>query len=94
MTDKLKTIRLNGTMRTHLYQDVNVPESTTHEQILDFILDGNIDGGDMLEHESWGIGGWTWQETDMDREFDPEADDMSKSLKATLASLPEEDEFE
>ena len=90
MSHKLKTIRINATMGTDLYEDVNVPESTTHEQIRDFIRNGHIDGSGMVEHgNDWSSGDWTWQETDMDREFDPKADDISKSF---LASLPEENE--
>ena len=87
---KLKTIQINATMGTDCYLDVNVPESATDEQILHFIRDGNIDGSDMMQDESLFSGDWTWQETDMDRDFNPKADDVSKSF---LASLPEEDEF-
>ena len=44
----------------------------------------------MMQDESLFSGDWTWQETDMDRDFNPKANDVSKSF---LASLPEEDEF-
>jgi|TARA_B110000444_G_scaffold7262_1_gene6576 hypothetical protein len=77
-------------MGTDVYLDVNVPESATDEQILHFIRDGNIDGSDMMQDDSLFSGDWTWQETDMDCEFNPKASDISKSF---LASLPEEDEF-
>jgi hypothetical protein len=87
---KLKTIQINATMGTELYLDVNVPESATADQVEEFIRDGNIDGGDMMQDESWGSSDWTWEETNMDRDFNPKANDVSKSF---LALLPEEDEF-
>jgi hypothetical protein len=77
-------------MGTDCYLEVNVPESATEDQVEDFIRDEGIDGGDMMQDESLFSGDWTWQETDMDRDFNPKADDVSKSF---LASLPEEDEF-
>jgi len=91
VTNKLKTVRINATMETDCYLDVNVPESATTEQLRNFIRDEGIDGGDMVQHEGWGSGAWTWGMPELNCEFDPKADDISKSF---LASLPEEDEFE
>jgi hypothetical protein len=91
VTNKLKTVTINATMATDLYLDVNVPESATEEQIWKLIRSGFIDGGDMMQDESWGSGGWTWGMPELNCDFDPKADDISKSF---LASLPEEDEFE
>lgn len=76
-------------METDCYLDVNVPKSATADQIREFIRNGGIDGGDMMQDDSLFGGGWTWQETDMDLYFNPKASDISKSF---LASLPEEDE--
>ena len=87
MTNKLKTVRINATMETDCYLDVNVPESATTEQLRNFIRGGHIDGSDMVE--DWGSGDWTWGMPESNRDFDPKANDISESF---LASLPEEDE--
>ena len=78
-------------METDFYQDVNVPESATEDQIRDFIRNGGFDGSDMIQENDWGSGGWTWGTPEPLDEFDPKANDISESF---LASLPEEDEFE
>ena len=75
-----KTIRVHATMHTELYSDINVPIDTDKDDIWQFIRDGNIDGGDMLEYEGLFSGGWTWEEPIYDYEFDPEAYDVSKEI--------------
>lgn len=78
MSTKLKTIRINASMTTDLYLDINVPESTTEDEIYDFIKNDGIDGGCMLQHDGWGAGHWTWDHADFDCDFNPEVDDMSE----------------
>ena len=75
-----KTIRVHATMHTELYLDINVPIDTDKDDIWQFIRDGNVDGGDMLEYDGIFGGGWTWEEPIYDYEFDPEAYDVSKEI--------------
>lgn len=77
---KLKTIRINATMHTELYLDINVPENVTEDHIEEFVREGNIDGGMMNEHDGLFSHGWVWQEaTDADKNSD--APDFSKEIK-------------
>ena len=78
--DTHKTVRVLATMETDLYLDINVPIDTDKDDIWQFIRDGNIDGGDMLEYEGLFSGGWTWEEPIYDYEFDPKAYDVSKEI--------------
>ena len=80
---KLKTIRVNATMHTDLYVDINVPESATDEDIWYKIRrDQMIDGGIMKQHDD-PFGGWTWEEPNYDEEFNPNAVDYSEWFKET-----------
>ncbi len=73
-----KTIRVQATMHTDLFADINVPIDTDENDIWQFILDGNIDGGDMVEYEYGG--GWTWEDPIYDYEFSPDAEDVSEEI--------------
>ena len=44
-----KTIRVNATMHTDLYADINVPIDIDENDIWQFIRDGAIDGGDIRD---------------------------------------------
>lgn len=78
-----KTIRVNATMHTDLYADINVPIDIDENDIWQFIRDGNIDGGDMVQHEGLFTGGWTWDDA-YDIEFNPKAWDLSKDILKQL----------
>ena len=68
---KLKTIRVHATLQTDLYQDINVPESATREEIWKKIKEeGIVEEGDMVEVDCGGS--WTWDRYN-DIDFIPDA---------------------
>lgn len=75
---KLKTIRVNATMYTFLYLDINVPESATEQEIWEKIkCEDMIDGGLMKQEE---YGDWDWSDP-YHMEFNPDADDYSECFE-------------
>lgn len=79
--DTHKTVRVQATMHTNLYADINVPIDTDDDTVWQFIRDGNIDGGSMIEEEGYMSGGWTWEEPLYDYDFNPNAMDVSEEIK-------------
>ena len=75
-----KKIRVNATMETELYVDINVPINTDDDDIWQFIRDGNIDGGWMSAIDDLFDGGWRWQMPDYDYKFDPNALNLSEEI--------------
>lgn len=76
-----KTLRVRATMHSELYADINVPIGTDEDAIWQFIRDNGVDGGDLMEHDGFLDGGWTWEEPIYDCEFDPKAWDFSEEIK-------------
>ena len=84
MTDqKLKTVRIQATMSTGLYVDINVPANLDKEDLYSLIRSYElVDGGHMTAHsDSWGD--WTWEE-EYDIAFNSDAMDMSETIKKLL----------
>jgi 5'-3' exonuclease len=73
-----KTVRVQATMHTELYSNINVPIDLAKEDILQFIREGNVDGSAMVP--VYLNGGWTWEEPIYNYEFDPEAPDVSEEI--------------
>ena len=88
-----KTIRVNATMETDLYMDINVPIDIEAGDIRQAIHDDLLYGTPLSDWErssSWGPD-WRWQEHDYDTTFNPNAPDYSKDF---LKQLEEEEEDE
>ena len=84
----LKTVRVQASMSTGLYVDINVPANLDKEDLYDLIRTYEVvDGGDMTAHtDSWSD--WTWQE-EYDIAFDSDAMDMSGKIKKILENNDE-----
>ena len=80
---KLKTVRVQASMSTGLYVDINVPANLDEGDLYDLIRNYElIDGGNMTAHsDSWGD--WTWEE-EYDIAFNSDAMDMSGEIKKLL----------
>jgi hypothetical protein len=80
-----KTICVNAVIENYLSVNINVPIATAEDDINKFIYNGNREweiffGFDhRLKH-----GDWRWDEADFDKEFDPDAIDMSDEIEKTL----------
>ena len=77
-----KTVRVNATMETDLYMDINVPRGINDNDIGQIIWDGILEGTPLSDWEpssSWGDD-WRWQEHDCDATFNPNAPDYSEDF--------------
>ena len=84
MTDqKLKTVRVQATMSTDLYVDINVPVNLDKENLYRLIRSHQlVDGGDMTPNfDSWGD--WIWQDEYV-TDFNSDAMDMSEKIEKLL----------
>ena len=79
--DTHKTVRVEATMHTSLYMYINVPIDTDDDTVWQYIRDGNIDGGSMIEEEGYMSGGWTWEDPHCDWDFEENAKDVSEEIK-------------
>ena len=80
---ELKTVRVNASMTTDLYVDINVPVNLDKKVLYDLIRSYElINGGDMTAHfDSWGD--WIWQDEYV-TSFNSDAVDMSEEIKKLL----------
>ena len=81
-----KTVRVNATMETDLYMDINVPRGIKDNDIGQIIWDGILEGtpmSDWKKSSSWG-NDWRWQDHDYDMEFSLAARDFSKKILKQL----------
>jgi len=75
-----KTIVVSAVMETDLVTYINVPIEVTDDQLWEFIRDGNICGGQLIEQEDFGHGDWRWQEP-YETSFNEDAEDYSSEFK-------------
>ena len=83
---ELKTVRVNASMVTDLYLDINVPKDMDTRQLHNLLQNHGLIDAECLHQDDGLLGGsFRWcEETDMD--FNPDLDDLS----AEIAELREE----
>ena len=72
-----RTVRIWATMETEMYLDINVPINIDDEEVNNFVLEGGINGEDMVADPDPFAGSWTWNDVDRVNKFDPTATDYS-----------------
>lgn len=75
--DTHRTVRIWATMETELYLDINVPINIDDDEVYHFVLEGGINGEDMVADNDPAAGSWTWNDVDSGNKFDPTATDYS-----------------
>mgnify|MGYP006116430945 CR=1 FL=1 len=78
----LKTIRVNASMITDLYMDINVPVDVEEDDLSELITNYELVTGAWMHRVNNG-GDWVWQE-EYDIEFDPKAPDFTEEVKKLL----------
>ena len=80
---ELKTVRVNASMTTDLYVDINVPVNLDKEDLYRLIRSYQlINSGDMTVHfDFWGD--WIWKDEHV-TDFNSDAMDMSDKINELL----------
>ncbi len=82
-----KTVRVNATMETDLYMDINVPRGIKDDDIGQIIWDGILESTPLSDWETclnYSGNDWRWQEPDCDAMFNPNAPDYSSEFLKQL----------